>query len=280
MSLHYACNELRRRRTRTVLTAFGLASGVGLVMGIVGVSAGLDQAQQEVLSPLSSAGTDILVTRTVAPTKAASASPSPSPSPSAATGQQQGGFFAGGPGGGSGRFVGGRDGASLASLNDADATALLNENSSVLTDLSKLGKAGTTFTHDFFLAGTLLTFPDQSLATVKGLDGVASATSALTLQAQHQTGTVPEIVASVKTGVEELTTTARPAEMTAAEQARRPTPAPPPGPQPESTRTAPPPAWSPPRTWHPAPGSPATARSRCWSARRTPPSSRCGPAGR
>lgn len=210
-SLRYAGNELRRRRTRTVLTAFGLASGVGLVMGIVGVSDGLDEAQAKVLSPLSSVGTDILVTRTVGATKT-TASPTPSPSASA-QGDRGGGFFqAGGPG------PGGRDGNALASLNDADATALLNDNSSVITDLSKLGKAGTKFTHDFFLSGTMLTFPSAALDTIKGLDGVASATSALTLQAQHQSGTVPNIVATVKTGGETLTTTARPADMTAAEQ--------------------------------------------------------------
>jgi ABC-type antimicrobial peptide transport system permease subunit len=210
-SLRYAGNELRRRRTRTVLTAFGLASGVGLVMGIVGVSDGLDEAQAKVLSPLSSVGTDILVTRTVGATKTGA---SPTPSPSASTqGDRGGGFFqAGGPG------PGGRDGNALASLNDADATALLNDNSSVITDLSKLGKAGTKFTHDFFLSGTMLTFPSAALDTIKGLDGVASATSALTLQAQHQSGTVPNIVATVKTGGETLTTTARPADLTAAEQ--------------------------------------------------------------
>jgi ABC-type antimicrobial peptide transport system permease subunit len=209
-SLRYASNELRRRRTRTVLTAFGLASGVGLVMGIVGVSDGLDAAQRKVLSPLSSVGTDILVTRTVGAT---TPSASPSPSPSADPQQRQGFFAAGGP------APGGRGTDALGSLNDSDATALLNDNSSVITDLSKLGKAGTKFTHDFFLSGTMLTFPSAALDTIKGIPGVASATPALTLQAQHQSGTVPNIVASVKTGGETLTTTARPAEMTAAEQA-------------------------------------------------------------
>jgi ABC-type antimicrobial peptide transport system permease subunit len=212
-SLRYAGNELRRRRTRTVVTAFGLASGVGLVMGIVGVSDGLDSAQRRVLSPLSSVGTDILVTRTVGATSASSSpSPSPTPSPSASADRRQGGFFASGGPGGNG------PGSALASLNDADATALLNENSSVVTDLSKLGKAGTKFTHDFFLAGTMLTFPQAALDTVKAVDGVQSATGALTLQVQHQSGTVPEIVASVKTGGETLTSTARPAPMTQAEQ--------------------------------------------------------------
>jgi hypothetical protein len=68
-SLRYAGNELRRRSARTVLTALGLAAGVALVMGIVGVSDGLDSAQRKVLSPLGSVGTDILVTRTVAPAR-------------------------------------------------------------------------------------------------------------------------------------------------------------------------------------------------------------------
>ena len=214
-SLAFASHELRRRRGRTIVTSLGLASGVGLVMAIVGVSSGLDQAQADVLSPLRSVGTDILVTRTVAAT-GTSATASPTPSASADTQQRGGGFFAGPPGGG-GRQGGALD--SLSSLNDSDATALLNENSSVITDLSKLGKAGTKFTHDFFLAGTLLTFPDQALDVVRAIPGVSSATGALTMQAQHQSGTVPEIVASVKTGGETLTSTVRPAPPTAAEQA-------------------------------------------------------------
>src|SRR3954447_12371064 len=102
-SLAFAAHELRRRRGRTVVTALGLASGVGLVMAIVGVSAGLDRAQADVLSPLRSGGTAVLVTRTVAATSATSATASASPSPSAAPQQQQqqggGGFFAGPPGG-------------------------------------------------------------------------------------------------------------------------------------------------------------------------------------
>jgi ABC-type antimicrobial peptide transport system permease subunit len=211
-SIRYAGNELRRRRTRTVLTAFGLASGVGLVMGIVGVSDGLDAAQAQVLSPLSSVGTDILVTRTVGATTGTSATPTPTPTTGSQNPQRGGGFFSagGGPGGG--------PNDALSNLNDTDATALLNDNSSVVTDLAKLGKAGTKFTHDFFLSGTMLTFPSAALDTIKNIDGVASATPALTLQAQHQTGTVPNIVATVKTGGETLTSTARPAEMTTAEQ--------------------------------------------------------------
>jgi ABC-type antimicrobial peptide transport system permease subunit len=218
-SLRYAGNELRRRLARTVLTALGLAAGVGLVMGIVGVSAGLDDAQREVLSPLGSVGTDILVTRTVASTSTSGSTGTATPAPTATADVRAGrggGFFGGGgPGGG----PGGGGAQALANLDDADAAALLNENSSVVTDLSKLGKAGTKFTHDFFLAGTLITFPQQAIDAITSVSGVASVTGALTLQAQHQTGTVPNIVASVKTGGETITTTARPAPFTEAEQA-------------------------------------------------------------
>jgi ABC-type antimicrobial peptide transport system permease subunit len=217
VSLRYATNELRRRRARTVLTALGLAAGVSLVMGIVGVSDGLDQAQAKVLSPLTSVGTDILVTRTVGATPTASASASPTPAPQAGRGRDGGGFF--GVGGGPGGRPGGGGANALASLNDADTTALLNENSSVVTDLAKLGKPGTTFTRDFFLPGTLLTFPDTAVSQVAAVSGVSSAVGGLSLLAQHQTGTVPNIVASVKTGGETLTSTVRPAALTDAEQA-------------------------------------------------------------
>src|SRR5438128_1226865 len=102
-SLRYAGNELRRRSARTILTALGLAAGVGLVMGIVGVSDGLNTAQRRVLSPLGSVGTDILVTRTVASTAPTSGGATPSPTPTTDAGGQTrggGGFFGGGPGGG------------------------------------------------------------------------------------------------------------------------------------------------------------------------------------
>ena len=41
VSFGYVWHELRRRWSRTLVTALGLAAGVGLVMGIVGVSNGL-----------------------------------------------------------------------------------------------------------------------------------------------------------------------------------------------------------------------------------------------
>ncbi|MCU1590127.1 MAG: putative transporter permease protein, partial [Frankiales bacterium] len=134
-----------------------------------------------------------------------------------------GGFFGGGGGPGAGGPGGGGPGGgsaqALASLNDADTTALLNENSSVVTDLAKLGKPGTKFTKDFFLPGTLLTFPDSAVQQVASVAGVKSVVGGLSLLAQHETGTVPNIVASVKTGGETLTTTVRPTALTDAERA-------------------------------------------------------------
>lgn len=210
----YAWDELRRRWSRTVVTAVGLAAGVGLVMGIVGVSDGLTQAQNRVLSPLSSVGTDIIVTRTVGATTAGSGSSS-----STTTTTTPG---SGARGGGGGFFgAGGRIGAGqLAQLNSSDQAALLQANSSVLTDLSKLGPPGTAFTYDFFVPGTLITFPDAAVSDVAGIKGVASAVPGLSLQAIHESGTVPSVTDTYQTGGQTITSTQRPAPLTPAEEAQ------------------------------------------------------------
>jgi ABC-type lipoprotein release transport system permease subunit len=103
-------------------------------------------------------------------------------------------------------------------LNQADTQALLAENNNVITDLSKLGNPGETFTHDFFLSSTLLSFPAEALEEVSKLDGVTSAVGGLTQSGQHQTGTVPQIVAEITTGGETVTQTVTPDPMTDAEQ--------------------------------------------------------------
>jgi ABC-type antimicrobial peptide transport system permease subunit len=215
VTLSYVWNELHRRAGRTIVTALGLAAGVGLVMAIIGVSDGLSQAQNRILSPLGTVGTDLIVTRTVAPTTS-TATTVPSQGgfggqggAAAGQGGTGGGFFAGGPGGGSG----------LAQLNGADTSALLNANSSVLTDLSKLGPAGTNFVHDFFVPGTLITFPDQAVSVVSTIPGVSSAVGALSLQALHESGTVPTIVASIKTGGQTISASTTPPPLTSAQQA-------------------------------------------------------------
>lgn len=93
--------------------------------------------------------------------------------------QESGGGFAG-PGGG------GRE--------------LVEANSSVTTDLSKLGDPGDEFVHDFFLPGTQLTFARSEVRNVAAVDGVDAVASGLVLTAVHQSGTVPKIVARLKAG--------------------------------------------------------------------------------
>lgn len=206
--LTYLLQELRRRSGRTLLTAIGLAIGVGLVIGIMGVSAGLDEAQQDVLAPLDSVGTDILVTRVAGATSASTAAATTTTTaPALALGRP------GGPGGGG--FFAGRNGG----LNQADTDALLAENQNVVTDLASLGEPGTQFTRDFFLSATLVSFPDEALEEIAAIDGVESAVGGLVQLAQHQTGTVPQIVASLQTGGETFTQTVRPEPMTDAERA-------------------------------------------------------------
>ena len=185
--LSYLKNELLRRRARTILTVVGLAVGVGLVIAITSLSRGLDQAQKNALNPLSSIGTDLTVTRTVQ--------------------QQQNGFFGGGGGGGGGGGFGG-------------GNEIIQANQSVLTDLSKLGKPGTHFTHDFFLPGTQLTFPASQAATIAKLNGVAEVSTGLMLLAEHQEGTVPKIVATFKTGGQRLNVSGRLSPPTQAELAQ------------------------------------------------------------
>ena len=182
--LRYLRSELLRRRARTILTVLGLAVGVGLVIAISGLSRGLDDAQKTALNPLSTIGTDLTVTRAAQTTA------------SAGFGGGQGGGFGGGGG------------------------ELIQANSSVITDLSKLGKPGTHFVHDFFLPGTQLTFPTSQGAKVKSLAGVAAVSQGLVLVAEHQEGTVPKIVAKIKTGGQTFQIRRRITPLTAAEQAQ------------------------------------------------------------
>lgn len=207
--LTYIAKELRRRAGRTVFTAMGLAVGVGLVIGIIGVSQGLDDAQDEVLAPLQSVGTDILVTR-VAGAQPASDGATTTTVPVGEDGQ------AGHAGGGG--FFRGRGSEQDAVLNQKDTAALLNENRNVVTDLASLGPAGQPFTRDFFLSATLLSFPQDAVAQVAELPGVTTAVGSLVQLAQSQTGTVPEIFANIQTGGETITDTTPPAPMTPAEQ--------------------------------------------------------------
>ena len=81
---------------------------------------------------------------------------------------------------------------------------VVQANQSAVTDLSKLGKPGTQFVHDFFLPGTQLTFPQKQTAKVASLPGVASISNGLVLSAVHQEGVVPKIVTKIKAGGQQL----------------------------------------------------------------------------
>jgi putative ABC transport system permease protein len=81
---------------------------------------------------------------------------------------------------------------------------VVEANRSVMTDLSKLGKPGEEFVHDFFLPGMQLTFPQNQAREIAALDDVAAVSSGLVLQAVHQEGKVPRIVARIRAGGDRL----------------------------------------------------------------------------
>jgi ABC-type antimicrobial peptide transport system permease subunit len=153
--LTYMLNELRRRSGRTVLTALGLAVGVGLVVTVNALSTGLDRAQDEVLEPLTGVGTDMSVTRPIVFDEST-----------------QGGPFGG--------------------LSEEEREQLRNENGGARLGLRDLGQPGERFSRDEFVSAAQLSFPASKAAEIERLDGVAAATGALTLNAIHVEGIVPE----------------------------------------------------------------------------------------
>jgi len=203
----YAGSELKRRKGRALVTALGLASGVALVLSIVGTSAGLADAQDRALTPLSSVGTDILVTRGQADDATGTATEGAvvetGPSNSSSTDDNAAPRVR--------RFGPGGFG------NDADEFA--EETKAVTTDLSKLGNPGDKFTHDFFVASAGLTFDEEVLTRLAKMNGVEDAIAGLTMVATHQTGTVPAIVAEIQTGGETVEQTQQIAPQTDAERA-------------------------------------------------------------
>ncbi len=68
------------------------------------------------------------------------------------------------------------------------------------------------------MPGTLITFPAQAVADVAKVKGVTGAVGALSLDALHESGTVPKETASVKTGGETISATVKPPTLTAAQQ--------------------------------------------------------------
>jgi predicted lysophospholipase L1 biosynthesis ABC-type transport system permease subunit len=64
MFFTYIWRELRRRHRQALLTALGLAVGVGLVVAVTAYAGGVSKAQDRVLQSLYGVGTDISVTQT------------------------------------------------------------------------------------------------------------------------------------------------------------------------------------------------------------------------
>ena len=159
----YLLSELRRRKGRTLLTALGLAVGVGLVVTVTALSDGLDDAQQKVLKPLTGVGTDMSVNR---PLKASGSGSS-----------QRFGF---GPGGGP-----------AAGLSRAEQQELRKENQGAHLNLGAL-KGGSKIDADNFITTTQLSFPQSQVNAIGRIPGVQSVAPALTLSATHVSGTVPK----------------------------------------------------------------------------------------
>ncbi|MGH3132948.1 MAG: ABC transporter permease [Gaiellaceae bacterium] len=150
----YMLAELRRRSGRTILTALGLAIGVGLVVTVNALSTGLDRAQAAVLAPLTGVGTDMSVTR-----------------PIDFSADQGGGF---------------------PSLSDGERERLRDENGGARLGLTELGEPGTRFSRDTFASTSQLSFAASEVGKIHGIDGVGAAAGGLTLNAIHIAGTVPD----------------------------------------------------------------------------------------
>jgi ABC-type antimicrobial peptide transport system permease subunit len=150
----YMLAELRRRSGRTVLTALGLAVGVGLIVTVNALSTGLDRAQAAVLEPLTGLGTDMSVSR-----------------PIDFSGPDSGGF---------------------PNLSRRERDQLRAENGGGRFGLRDLGEPGSSFSRDTFVSTAQLSFPASEVVTIRALEGVDSAVGGLTLNSIHIEGTVPE----------------------------------------------------------------------------------------
>lgn len=160
--LSYALAELRRRRGRTILTALGLAVGVGLVVTVNALSTGLDHAQRTVLAPLTGVGTDMSVSRPIKITR-----------------------------NGSGTF---------GALSKSERNRLRRQvGPGAGLDFRKL-KPGHKFSTDTFAATSQLSFPDAEVRRIAGFAGVSAVAGSLTLTDTHVYGTAPKVKLSRSQG--------------------------------------------------------------------------------
>jgi hypothetical protein len=137
-----------------------LSVGVALVISINGVVGGINEAETKTLSPLSSVGSGLLITRTVS---------------SLAEGQLSS--------------------SDATALFDEEQAATAAE----LINLAALGAPGSHFSEDFFLPTSQLTFPEEVAQQVSGVPGVRAVAAELNLFDDHREGTVPQIIAEFKT---------------------------------------------------------------------------------
>jgi putative ABC transport system permease protein len=159
--VRYLLAEVRRRRGRAALTALGLAVGVGMVVIVGALSKGLDEAQREVLEPLTGVGTDLSVSRPLAV---------PDDEP---------------PGAGSGDPFSG--------LSEEEQRQLERENGdhTAAFNYSDLGEPGERFS-EVSLLSSELSFPASEVATIGALPDAKDAAARLTLTALRVEGVVPE----------------------------------------------------------------------------------------
>jgi ABC-type antimicrobial peptide transport system permease subunit len=160
--VRYLLAEVRRRRGRTALTALGLAVGVGLVVIVGALSRGLDDAQDEVLEPLTGVGTDLSVSR-----------------PLLVPGEDN--SAGGGP----------SDPFSQLSEEEQRQLERENEDHDAAFNYSDLGQPGAPFSRVSLLS-TQLSFPNSDVAKIRDLDGAEDAAPSLTLRALRVEGVVPE----------------------------------------------------------------------------------------
>jgi ABC-type antimicrobial peptide transport system permease subunit len=159
--LQYLVAELRRRPGRTALTALGLGVGIGLVIIVGALSAGLDEAQDEVLEPLTGVGTDLSVSRPIAvPEDTDAGVPSGDP---------------------------------FSQLSPREQRQLERENRGhdAAFNYSELGEPGERFSEETLLT-TNLSVPAAEVAEIRELDGAADAAGSLTLRALLVEGEVPQ----------------------------------------------------------------------------------------
>jgi len=150
--VRFLAAELRRRPGRTALSALGLAIGVGLVVIVSALSSGLDDAQKEVLEPLTGVGTDMRVSR-------------PLELPGVHSGA----------------------GGDFSSLSDKEQRQLRKENK--VLQLNP-GEPGEPFAEDHFISSQL-SFPVAEVRRVSRLDGAEDAAAGLSLQAVNVEGEDP-----------------------------------------------------------------------------------------